>query len=177
MLKELEESECLKLLSLFSCPKNPDVETFLRDKSIRFEKSDNARTYLILNSENGEILDYFSLSFKEITLLANNVSKSLIKKFDGISKNAENVRVYLIGQIGKNFAIDENPINLGNILSEAFSIIDAAKALIGGRGLILECEDSPALIQHYKNHGFEQLLIDNSNELVTMYTFVQRDDN
>ncbi len=132
---------------------------------------------MILNSENGEILAYFSLSFKEITLLDCNVSKSLVKKFDGINKNAESVRVYLIGQIAKNYAIIENPINLKNILSEAFAIIDEAKNLIGGRGIILECEDSPALIQHYRSHGFEQLLIENPNNLVTLYTFIQRDNS
>ncbi|UYZ67635.1 hypothetical protein LP090_05095 [Moraxella bovis] len=96
------------LLKEFACPKNPDVERFLHQKALRFEESHNARTYLIL-SEMGEILAYFSLSFKEVDLQVDKISKSEIKQLDGINKNANKIRVFLIEQIGKNSLIADNP--------------------------------------------------------------------
>jgi len=57
-------------------------------------------------------------------------------------------------------------------LSESYAIIDAAKALVGGRAVILECERSESLVAHYEKHNFN-VLIDNPKEaLITLYTFI-----
>lgn len=121
----------------------------------------------------GQIVAYFSLSFKEITLVDSGLSLSAIKKLDGFSKQAERVKAFLIGQIGKNSAVDDNPINLQLILDEIYTVIDEARALIGGRAIILECEDIATLIQHYERHGFKRIpTIDPLKGLVTMYTVV-----
>lgn len=80
MLEAFGEEQRQELLSSFTCPKNPDVETFLKYKAIRFEESDNSRTYLILDSDNGNILAYFSLSFKEVSLEYSDISKSQVKR-------------------------------------------------------------------------------------------------
>ncbi|WP_228141325.1 hypothetical protein [Acinetobacter baumannii] len=110
----------------FSCPPNPDVESFLlnKDKGIRFENTSISRTYLIIDDDTGDILAYFSISFKEITLDTSNISKSLIKRLDGINKRAETLKVYLIGQIGKNFSVKNNPIKL-DFRTYALSFIDS----------------------------------------------------
>ncbi len=157
---------------MFSCPKNLDVESFLKSKAIRFEKSDNSRTYLILDGNSGEILAYFSLSFKEVSLEHSKISKSQVKCLDGISKNSEQVRAYLIGQIGKNFAVMPNQITLSAILDEVYAIIEKAKVLIGGRAIILECDKSDKLIRLYKDNGFEILINTQDETLVTMYTYI-----
>ncbi|PHM63050.1 hypothetical protein [Xenorhabdus ishibashii] len=98
-------------------------------KSIRFEQADVTRTYLILD-DNGLILAYFSLTFKE--LLVNNfaISKTKIKKLNGISKNANTIKVYLIGQVAKNFSLNENPIGFKDIFLYAKNIINISKTLI-----------------------------------------------
>lgn len=83
-------------------------------KAIRFEQTSNARTYLILN-DSGEILAYFSLSFKELTLDNVKISKTKRQQLDGISRKAEKIKVFLIGQIGKNTSILDNPISLNFI--------------------------------------------------------------
>ena len=96
----------------FQCNLNTDVESFLTQptKAIRFEQTDNARTYLVLDESTGDILGYFSVTFKELSLESTALSKTQVKKMDGISKNAERIRAFLIGQIGKNTAIPDNPI-------------------------------------------------------------------
>ncbi|EKZ9002341.1 hypothetical protein ACTWWB_003562 [Vibrio fluvialis] len=172
MLKAVGKEGCQQLFSDFTCPKNQDVETFLKTKSIRFEESDNSRTYLIIDSENGNILAYFSLSFKEISLLHTQIAKKQVQRLDGINKNAEKVRAYLIGQIGKNFAIQPNLISLQEILGEVYAIIEEAQALIGGRAVILECGKVDKLIELYKANGFDVLINTDEEPLVTMYTYI-----
>lgn len=174
MLKELGKENTIKLLSTFSCPKNSDVEKFLHSTSIRFEESDNARTYLMLSDETSEIMAYFSISFKELSLENAKISKGEVKRLDGINKHAEKLKVYLIGQIAKNFNIDNNTVQLDDILSASYAVINDAKALIGGRAIILECENNQKLIALYEQHEFKKLNITNdADSLITMYTYIQ----
>lgn len=97
-----------------------------------------------------------------------------MKKLDGINKNAERIRAFLIGQIGKNTDIKGNPLQLSQLLNEVYGVVAAAKALVGGRVIILECEDSPRLIKHYERHGFTLIGMPegNGSGLRTMYIHV-----
>lgn len=122
--------------------------------------------------EDGLILAYFSLSFKEVTLDTTKISKTQIQRLDGFSKNATTVKAYLIGQIGKNSQIENNPIKLEIILNEIYSVIAQAQALIGGRVIILECENNERLITLYQKHGYKLLDITDKTNLKTMYVAV-----
>ena len=121
---------------------------------------------------NGQILACFSLRFKELSLIYSEISKGKVKRLDGINKNAEKIKAYLIGQIGKNFSIEPNEITLKLILDEVYAIIDAAKVLIGGRAVILECDKNERLIALYKENGFDELVYISQEPLVTMYTYI-----
>lgn len=79
------------------------------------------------------------------------------------------IKTYLLGQIGKNSAIEDNPINLKMILDEAFNKIEEARSIVGGRTVILECENCDKLVNHYEKHGFSKL---QSDELLTMYAIL-----
>ena len=46
-----EGNEVLKLLSSFSCKKDKDIEFFLHNRAIEFEKLSKARTYLVFDQE------------------------------------------------------------------------------------------------------------------------------
>ncbi len=154
-----------RLLASFSCPQNTDVENFLKNKALRFDSTHNSRTYLILNEESVDwgICAYFSVSFKEIEV--RNLSKSTIKKLDGISKSAIKIRAFLLGQLAKN-AKPNNPIQLTHILDIIYAILKEVQHKIGGRVLLLECEDNTKLIQLYEKYGFSVLQTD---EYVQMY--------
>ena len=45
--KDLGEEELQELLSEFSCEKNPDVEKFLKQRSLEFTKKNQSVTYLV----------------------------------------------------------------------------------------------------------------------------------
>lgn len=175
MLRELGIDDSLRLLSTFSCPRNFDVENFLVNpaKAIRFEDTGNARTYLILDEATSDLLAYFSVSFKELILEGTGLSKTKVRSLDGISKNAERIRSFLIGQLGKNTSISDNPIGLTEILNEAYAVFSAAKQLIGGRVIILECENIPELIAYYEQHGFSLIEIaTGDSSLRTLYIHI-----
>ncbi|EPV7090017.1 hypothetical protein ACV9W2_003656 [Acinetobacter baumannii] len=90
-----------------------------------------------------------------------------------MSKTANTLKVYLIGQIGKNSLVKPNPIKLDVILSEIYNVISQAQALIGGRVIILECENQPKLIALYERHGFKLIeTMNGSDSLLTMYTSI-----
>ena len=174
MLKEFNGDELHKLLSTFSCPLNPDVQDFLLTKAIRFEQSDNARTYLILSEETGLILAYFSVSFKELSLKNFEISKTKVRSLDGISKKSEKVKTYLIGQIGKNYSIENNNIRLKIIMEMIWSVLNEAQSLVGGRVVILECQDIDKLVKTYQDEGFTILPNeDPDTKLLTLYIVIK----
>ncbi len=108
---------------------------------------------------------YFSLSFKEI-VLNDDISKSQAKRLDGFSKKAEKFRAFLIGQIGKNTAIENNPITLNNILDHIYPILLQAQDAVGGRVILIECEDEEKLLNLYQANNFNIL---QKQDLVQMY--------
>ena len=53
---KLGESRLLQVLSGFSCPKNPDVERFLKKSSIEFTKKNQSVTYLVFDVSSMELV-------------------------------------------------------------------------------------------------------------------------
>ena len=72
LINEMKEgNELSELLSSFSCEKDEDIEYFLHNRSIEFEKLSKARTYLVLDKkqlENKEkplmVYGYISIALK-----------------------------------------------------------------------------------------------------------------
>ena len=55
---KLGESRLLQVLSGFSCPKNPDVERFLKKSSIEFTKKNQSVTYLVFDVSSMELVGF-----------------------------------------------------------------------------------------------------------------------
>ncbi len=163
------------MLKTFYCSKNSDVENYLKTKAVEHQKRDHTRTYLIIDidkssSEKIVIIAYFSISLKILNLNAE-VSASARKNLHGYSKKAERICVYLIGQIGKN-DIDkkESDINMQEILDYAYLVIDDIYERIGGRIILVECEEIQKLIELYEKNGF--MLLQKQNEFNQMIRFI-----
>lgn len=120
-------------------------------------------------SEHSELLAYFSLSFKEVKIDNEKLSKSIIKKLDGFNKNAKTIRVFLIGQIAKNINLSNNAITLQEIFDEIDDILLSVQDSIGGLAVILECQPIDKLLQLYKRHEFKQLSVIDDNQMKTLY--------
>jgi len=60
------EEKAQELISVFVCEKDKDIESFLKEKAILFEKLGKSRTYFIFNEDEDEfnILAYFTLAMQ-----------------------------------------------------------------------------------------------------------------
>ena len=59
------------------------------NQAFDFERTDNARTRLILDNNTGNILAYFSVTIKELILQDTQISKTEVKRLDGFNKNVK----------------------------------------------------------------------------------------
>lgn len=156
----VEEQELHELLSSFSCPLSLDVEYFLRHNAIDFTKKNQSVTYLVFNDEN-DLVGYFSLASKPISIMADSISKSTAKKLSRVSvlnkeNNTYTASAYLIAQLGKNFALPEDELIDGATLLEiALDPIRTIKYFLGGVIVFLECENVVALMDFYMRNGFK----------------------
>lgn len=160
-------------ISNFICEWNKDIQDFLHNSAIRFEQANRSRTYLIIdeersNSDSLYIYAYFTIAIKHMEI-SESVSGSKRKKLDGISKEAESVICYLIGQLGKNDFF-RYEIEGKEILDYAMSLISDIFDKIGGRFVLVECENEPKLIQFYEDNGFQ--FIQRDGEFVQLVRYL-----
>jgi hypothetical protein len=151
-----------EIISSFFCPKDPDIEDFLKNKNkaIQLEKLSLSRTYLLFDEEqlkvkNFVLLGYFTLALNIFHFDDLPLSKSQIKKFMGFAqfKEKKEVAVYLIGQLAKNQKYAD--LFDGKIFLEyAFSEIRNSKKSVDGRLILVESKNLPNLIEFYHKNDF-----------------------
>ena len=162
MLEELGEEKVCSILSEFSCPMNQDVEYFLKNKAIEFEKHRWSATQLIYTSyKNAPVLiGYYSLANKTLVIDNQQISKSLRKRLTSFSTYDPKIKrrvisAPLIGQLGKNFSRGYNKLVTGDeLLRMALDDVETIQMLLGGKIVYLECEDKPCLVDFYSRNGF-----------------------
>lgn len=157
MIDAIGEDALSGILSDFSCPKNPEIETFVKNKAIDFAKRKISITYLVIDDESGEILSIFALTHKALDINSDALSSTSRKKLSRFAQFDENsssytVSAFLIAQFGKNYAIpqpaDWNGIRL---MEKTFETLEKVQREIGGGVVYLECEDNEYLLNFYQN--------------------------
>lgn len=108
-------------LENFSCPINPEVELFLKQKAIVNEKYNISRTHLIINKlhdGDSEILAYFTLTIREFLFqkeMTNAHKRRILKTGYEMHRQMASI---LIAQLGKNM----NP-NLTSMIRRTRTLI------------------------------------------------------
>lgn len=129
---EQDMTSTQEVISSFICPRDTDIESFLKTKAIRFENASKSRTYLLFDKDaasNGELrlLAYFTVAL-HILFVPIGFSGNRIKKFDGFSSTVHGKRIsefpcYLIGQIGKNATCNADVIAGDVIMDYVLGVI------------------------------------------------------
>ena len=173
-LKEIigteDEVEFLKAINKFNC-QDKEVEKFLKEKALEFDKRNKSRTYLLFENNNSDditILAYFTLTMKSLKLNPA-VSKSKIKKMDGFRSDIKETEAVLIGQLGKNQDY-KNQIDGKTILKTAIEIVYAVHNLIGGRIVFLECANHEKVVKFYEENDFA--FLQESGEYLQMIRYL-----
>ena len=158
---KLGESRLLQVLSGFSCPKNPDVERFLKKSSIEFTKKNQSVTYLVFDVSSMELVGYFTIALKPLTVRGETVSNTVKKKLMRVSELDEQsqtytMSAYLIAQLGKNFKNGaEKKITGEELLELAWDIVEKMQYMGGGMVTFLEAENSERLLSFYQTNHFQ----------------------
>lgn len=156
----LGEEDLAQVLSEFSCEKNPDVEMFLKKNAIEFTKKNQSITYIVLSIEDGELLGYFTIALKPLTVRGETVSNTVKKKLLRISELDEETQTYtmsayLIAQLGKNFTNGANEkITGAELLEAAWSKVEEIQYQAGGVVTFLEANNDAKLLSFYSHNRF-----------------------
>ena len=150
-------------LARFSCPLNKEVESYLKDSSraVQSSQMSSSVTYLAFDSRSNDLLGYFTLMMKAYSVKSdalNSANKRLIRRFSEIDSSGNfTAAVYLIAQIGKNFALpEEDQIEGSELLMAAMNVFCETKKAIGGKLVTVEREsDRPKLLEFYNDNGFK----------------------
>lgn len=159
---ELGEDDLRQILSEFSCEKNLDVERFAKEQSIEFAKKQQSVTYLVFSTEDAELVGYFAITIKPITVNAEPFSNTTKKKLARVSElNGKNhtytLAAYLIAQLGKNYRNGANEHITGEeLLGLAIKQIKQLQYLAGGMVVFLETSNEEKLLSFYQDKGFQQ---------------------
>jgi hypothetical protein len=148
------EIEFLKAIENFSC-QDKDVEKFLKEKAIEFDRRNKSRTYLLFDTDDSDnivLLGYFTVTMKSLKL-SPILSKSKVKKIDGFRSDIKETEAVLIGQLGKNQNY-KTQIEGKAILKTAIEIVYSTCELVGGRIVFLECANNEKVVDFYEKNDF-----------------------
>ena len=154
-LSEIKNKD--NLVNTFKCSKNLDLEEYLSQKAIDSDERGNAKTHVLINNQLQipEIVGYFTLTIKPI--LTDGISKEMIKKIDGFSKDRKCIYFYLIGQLGLSDKYIGS--NLGYLLLfSAIDMIERTQKIIGGRYILVDAFNCKAVVEFYNRNGFTKLI-------------------
>lgn len=161
---------------------NKDVEKFLKEKAIQSTKLGTSSTYvLVYKGQTPQILGYFTLATKILSLKQANLSKSsekVIKRFGYYDENsaAYHLPSILIAQLGRNFYDGSHTISGSELMAIALRYVKDILRRTSGKTVFLECEKKQKLIDFYKEQGFitldNEVLSKDSKELMQMYRLV-----
>lgn len=159
---ELGEDDLRQVLSEFSCEKNPDVEKFIKEQSIEFAKKQQSVTYLVFSTDDVQLLGYFAITIKPITVNEEPFSNTVKRKLARVSELNEqnhtyNLAAYLIAQLGKNYHSGANERITGKeLLGLALKQIQQLQYLAGGMVVFVETLNEEKLLSFYRDKGFQQ---------------------
>ena len=161
--KAVGEKMFADTLSCFSCPLNKDVEDYLKNpkRATNSSHMSSSVTYLVLDPQTYGVLGYFTLMMKAYSVESKQLSsknRRLVERFSEVDKEGKFVvPVYLIAQLGKNFALPKEKQIAGvDLLKLAIDRFSKVKGEIGGKLVMVEREaDCPKLQEFYTKNGFK----------------------
>lgn len=164
LLANKSTNQIKKLLKTFVCTKNTDVQDFLHNKAITFERNLRSCTYLYVSNADKSVVAYITLGIK--SLLTNDLSDEAIVFLDGYTNEILSIPCYLIAQLGKSDTCKEK---IGSfLLDDALSIIDKSQDSLKGRFVLIDSVNDERVINFYKANSFIALENDKSLKSIKM---------
>ena len=155
---------------------------FIKNKAIPFEKTGKSRSFFIFDedAESFKVLAYYTLALQVLKVPSSFTNRE-VKKLDGFSAKIRGERItavptILIGQVGKNELYRESLTGF-KLMQYCLSTLFDGQMHLGGRVVMLECKDTPYLIDFYKQFGFIKLEKDyQEDELVQLVKTLREEE-
>ena len=145
--KEYNTSKIEDSFKKFSCHREEDLENFLVNKAITYEKSDIGKTYLSLDAAELKekrfvIMAYFTIAQRavDISALSSKKRRKMLGSFPG-RDSIKCVSAFLIGQLGRCDDYSAEDLSGEQILNECYHAISLAARIVGGKMIVLECRE------------------------------------
>lgn len=132
-----------------------------------------------MENENGfDILGYFTLATKMLTLKKEPLSKSEIKvisRFGYYDDDSESYKIpaILIAQFSKNFHSSSKSIKGSDLMDIVLKQVKEILNLTSGKTVFLECEKIKKITDFYESCGFQildnEVLTKDNKELIQMF--------
>jgi len=149
-LDNFSTNQVKKLLTTFKCGLNKDVEDFLYNKAITFEKKLRAKTYFLLEKETKTIAGYVTIAIS--VLYAKEIEDEILLEI-GDLKETKDIPCFLIGQLAKSDNFKDKKLGT-YIIKLAFNKLKEAHKLVGGRFILLDALNNEKIIEFYEKSGF-----------------------
>ncbi len=183
LLLNYNAAEINESFKQFNCERERDLQKFLQEKSITYENAGTGRTYLFLDKDefqkmNFKIMGFFTISQTSVDISAMSQKKK--KKVLGSAvpgrDSLNSFSAFLIGQLGRNDSYNSIQLPGHYLLHECYLQLKEANKLVGGEHVILECREC-MFMKFYNNQGFK-LIADDTNKdgLYTLYNRVKFKD-
>lgn len=158
MLEEHGEEFVSRIISGFSCAKNPEVCEFLKKNAIDFAKKKISITYFAL-TESGDLIAFFTLAHKPLMIQDEGLSQTVRRKlarysyYDG---KTFSLSAFLIAQFARNDSFSSEDLSGDDLMNTVFDVLGNIQRAIGGGAVYLECEDNAKLLRFYEGeqNGF-----------------------
>ena len=165
LLRKEGEEQVLAMLGQFKCSKNADLQDFLHNKAVDYERKDRSRTFLLV--ANGRVEAFFSLALN--VLDTANLSNTIKTKLSPInSKDDAHIACFLIGQLGRD---DGSKIKGQDMLKVAVSSLQASHKLLGGKFILVDAVNNDKIIDFYVANGFKAISVDEDGQTIKMVMF------
>ncbi|KIM11386.1 MAG: hypothetical protein KU37_07110 [Sulfuricurvum sp. PC08-66] len=154
-----------KLLETFICTKNSDLENFLHNQAMTFERNLRSRTYLYVENETKKVVAYFTIALN--ILHTDKISSEVIFLLDGYKNDSKTIPCFLIGQVGKSDLYEK--VKIGEyILADAVEIINSAQQALGGRFILLDAINQSKVVAFYQQNAFFPIEKEEGQESIKM---------
>ncbi|MBQ7193236.1 MAG: hypothetical protein IJR98_02560 [Synergistaceae bacterium] len=161
MIDDFGEGHVKSYIQTFSCPVNPKIENFFRNRAIDFSRRKISVTYIVTDTDDGQLLGCFALTHKAVMIPSagmSNTSRKKLERFARLDRATGDymASAFLIAQFGKNYGVDDGKRISGSLLMDiANDILVSIQRQIGGGIIYLDCDDDENLKKFYDDEKFQ----------------------
>jgi hypothetical protein len=145
-----------KQLGEFRCSRDGDIEKFIHEKAIEWERLGMSRTFLYREGagKDTRLVAYITLAITSVDYagVSRNRRKKMLHRKPG-RDSQNNFPGLLIAQLARDDRFGSSVIDGTKMIADAEDLIEIGRETLGGMLIYLDCKKH--LVQFYQRNGYE----------------------